>query len=143
QDQIYTSSFIGTFNRMMERLKPATGDELFDKVRYEHFRTFIRMCAGYSKLTEFLGTMKQEEKVAVMKDFISGLENGKPDELEDAVDVADAFGSIQDSALADFLREEIIANYTRVSNERSMKGTIVYGLLATLARSDNSAELSE
>ncbi len=143
QDQIYTSSFIGTFNRMMERLKPATGDELFDKVRYEHFRTFIRMCAGYSKLSEFLATMKPDEKTAVMKDFISGLENGKPEELEDAVDVADAFGSIQDSALADFLRQEIVDNYTRVSKERSTKGVIVYGLLATLARSDNSAELSE
>ena len=143
QDQIYTSSFIGTFNRMMERLKPATGDELFDKVRYEHFRTFIRMCAGYSKLSEFLGTMKPDEKTAVMKDFISGLENGKPDDLEDAVDVADAFGSIEDSTLADFLREEIVANYTRVSEAKNMKGTIVYGLLATLSRSDNSAELSE
>jgi hypothetical protein len=143
QDQIYTSSFIGTFNRMMERLKPATGDELFDKVRYEHFRTFIRMCAGYSKLSEFLGTMKPDEKVAVMKDFISGLENGKPDDLEDAVDVADAFGSIRDTTLADFLREEVVSNYTRVSNERNMKGTIVYGLLATLSRTDNSAELSE
>jgi len=143
QDQIYTSSFIGTFNRMMERLKPATGDELFDKVRYEHFRTFIRMCAGYSKLSEFLGTMKPDEKTAVMKDFITGLESGKPDDLEDAVDVADAFGSIDDSTLADFLRQEIVANYTRVSESGNMKGTIVYGLLATLSRNDDVTELSE
>jgi hypothetical protein len=143
QDQIYTSSFIGTFNRMMERLKPATGDELFDKVHYEHFRTFIRMCAGYSKLSEFLASMKPEEKTAVMRDFVTGLELGKSNELEDAVDVADAFGSIGDSALADFLRQEIIANYTRVSEAKNMKGTIVYGLLATLTKSGNSAELSQ
>ncbi len=143
QDQIYTSSFIGTFNRMMERLKPATGDELFDKVHYEHFRTFIRMCAGYSKLDQFLATMKPDEKTAVMKDFVTGLEGGKSDELEDAVDVADAFGSITDTALAEFLRQEIVANYTRVSDARNMKGTIVYGLLATLTKGSNSAELSQ
>lgn len=143
QDQIYTSSFIGTFNRMMERLKPATGDELFDKVHFEHFRTFIRMCAGYSKLSEFLATMKPDEKASVMRDFISGLETGKPDELEDAVDVADAFGSITDSTLAEFLRQEIVANYTRVSEQKSLKGTIVYGLLATLANGRNSDSLSQ
>jgi hypothetical protein len=143
QDQIYTSSFIGAFTRMMERLKPATGDELFDKVHYEHFRTFIRMCAGYNTLSDFLATMKPDEKTAVMKDFITGLEAGKTDELEDAVDVADAFGSIRDTALADFLRQEIITNYTRVSEAKNLKGTIVYGLLATLTKGDNSSELSQ
>lgn len=143
QDQIYTSSFIGTFNRMMAKMAPMTGDELFDKVHYDHFRTFIRMCAGYSKLSEFLASMKPDEKIAVMKDFITGLEKGKADDLEDAVDVADAYGSIEDSALAAFLRQEIVENYTRVSQAGNLKGTIVYGLLATLSRSDNSAELSQ
>jgi hypothetical protein len=142
QDQIYTSSFIGSFNRMMERMKPVTGDELLDKVRYDHFRTFIRMCAGYSKLSEFLATMKPDEKTAVMRDFVSGLENGKPEELEDAVDVADAYGSVEDSSLKDFLRGEIVSNYKRVSDARNTKGTIVYGLLATLSQTNSSDELS-
>jgi hypothetical protein len=143
QDRIYTSSFIGAFRRMMERLKPSSGDELLDKVRYEHFRTFIRMCAGYNTLSDFLSTMKPEEKTAVMKEFISGLEYGKTDELEDAVDVADAFGSIKDSALTEFLRQEIISNYTRVSEARNLKGTIVYGLLATLANGADNDSLAE
>lgn len=142
QDQIYTSSFIGTFTRLLERMKPGTGDELFDKVHYEHFRTFIRMCAGYNTLSDFLSTMKPEEKTAVMKEFITGLESGKTDELEDAVDVADAFGSIKDSSLAEFLRQEIVANYTRVSEAKNLKGTIVYGLLATLANGSNNDSLS-
>lgn len=143
QDQIYTSSFIGTFNRMMERLKPKPGGELLESVRYDHFRTFIRMCAGYSKLSEFLSTMSPEKKNDVMRQFISGLENGKPDDLEDAVDVADAFGSVKDSALAEFLYKEIVDNYTRVSEARNEKGTIVYGLLATLANKNISDSLSQ
>jgi len=143
QDQIYTSSFIGSFNRMMQRMKGLTGDQLFDTVRYDHFRTFIRMCAGYSKLSEFLATIAPEKKSVVMKEFISGLENGHLDDLEDAVDVADAFGSIKDSVLADFLRDEIRDNYKRVSEAGNKKGTIVYGLLATLASKDISDSLSQ
>lgn len=143
QDQIYTSSFLGAFNRMMDRLKPKPGGDLLAEVRYDHFRTFIRMCAGYSKLTAFLSTMSAEKKSEMMKQFISGLENGKPDDLEDAVDVADAFGSIKDSVLADFLYKEIVANYQRVSDARNEKGTIVYGLLATLANKNVSDSLSQ
>lgn len=143
QDQIYTSSYIGAFKRMMERMKPAPGGELLEAVRYDHFRTFIRMCAGYSKLSEFLSTMNTEKKSDLMKQFISGLENGKRDDLEDAVDVADAFGSIKDSVLADFLYNEIVNNYTRVSDARNEKGTIVYGLLATLANKNISDSLSQ
>ncbi len=143
QDRIYTSSFIGAFRRMMERLKPRTGGDLLKQVRYEHFRTFIRMCAGYNTLSDFLATMSPEAKTQVMKEFISGLENGKRDELEDAVDVADAFGSIKDSTLANFLHQEIINNYKRVSDARNVKGTIVYGLLATLAQGANNDALSQ
>ncbi len=143
QDRIYTSSFIGAFRRMMERLKPNPGDVLLDKTRYVHFRTFIRMCAGYNTLSDFLSTMKPEEKTSVMKEFISGLEHGKTDDLEDAVDVADAFGSVKDTALANFLRQEIVNNYTRVSEARNLKGTIVYGLLATLANGNNNDSLAQ
>jgi hypothetical protein len=145
QDRIYTSSFIGTFNRMMQRMKPMTGDELFDKVHYENFRTFIRMCAGYNKLSEFLGTMTAENKTGVMRDFIANLEAGKEDELEDAVDVADALGSIEDSTLTDFLRQEIQVNYERVSGTKvhSMKGLRVYALLSTLSKGSDAVELSK
>lgn len=132
QDEIYTSSFIGTYDRMIERMKPMKGDELFDRVHYDHFRTFLRMSAGYGKLNAFLATMDADKKSRLMKDFVSGLEKGKEDDLEDAVDVADAFASIKDSALADFLQAEVRSNYERVSADRNKKGLIVYGLLATL-----------
>jgi hypothetical protein len=94
QDEIYTSSFLGTYKRMLERMKPMTGDQLLEKVHRDKFRTFIRMCAGYNTLTTFLGTMDADNKNNLMRSFIAGLEQGKDDELEDAVDVADAFGSI-------------------------------------------------
>ena len=142
QDEIYTSTFLGTYNRMMERLKPKTGDQLLETVKYDHFRTFLRMCAGYSVLDGYLATMPADKKTALMKDFIANLEKGKEDDLEDAVDVADAYGSIEDSLLRGFLKEEVLNNYKRVSELKSTKGVIVYGLLSTIFKGGSPTDLS-
>lgn len=146
QDEIYTSSFVGTFKRMMERMGDTVkGGDLLAQVHYDKFRTFIRMCAGYNTLSTFLGTMDENTKSKLMKDFIAGLDKGADDDLEDAVDVADAFGSINDPKLIDFLQKEVRANYERSYKERSMKGMRVYALLATLFNglkgSDNQAAI--
>jgi len=140
QDEIYTSSFLGTFKRMMERMGTMKGDELLDKVRYDHFRTFIRMCAGYNTLTAFLATIDGEKKTKLMRDFIADLEKGRENDLEDAVDVADAFGSIVDSSLSDFLLKEVRNNYERCATIKSKKGVIVYGLLATLFKGSQAGD---
>jgi hypothetical protein len=132
QDEIYTSSFLGTYKRMMERMKPLTGDQFLDKVHRDKFRTFIRMCAGYNTLSGFLTTMDAEHKNQLMRAFIAGLEKGKDDDLEDAVDVADAFGSIEEADLAAFLDRQVKDNYEAAYKVRSKKGVIVYGLMATL-----------
>lgn len=143
QDEIYTSSFLGTFNRMIDRMGEMKGNELFEKVHHDKFRTFIRMCAGYNTLGTFLGTMTPEKKNEVMKRFVGGLDKGKDNDLEDAVDVADAFGSIKDTALADFLRDEIKMNYERSYKEKSKKGVIVYGLLASLFEKTKKNEYAQ
>lgn len=143
QDEIYTSSFTWMFDRMLEKMKPMTGDQLLEKVRKNHFRTFIRMAAGYNKLSPFLASMEEDQKNALMKEFVTGLEKGAEDDLEDAVDVADAFGSIADPKLIAFLKDEIKSNYERcyqANNTESPKGVIVYGLLSTIF---NSAENSD
>lgn len=132
QQEIYTSSFMGTFNRMIERMGDMTGYDLLEKVHRDKFRTFIRMCAGYNTLDEFLSSMDSSSRVVVMKDFVAGLGQGDEDDLEDAVDVADAFGSIKDTVLADFLRKEVTDNFELSYKQGSKKGVIVYGLLATL-----------
>lgn len=136
QDEIYTSSFLGTFKRLIQRMTPMKGDQLLDSLNYDHFRTFIRMCAGYNTLSDFLATMDDTMRTTVMNDFISGLENGKDDDLEGAVDVADALGSIRDSALSAYLEKRVKENYELSYRERSKKGMIVYSLLAMLAESN-------
>ena len=132
QDEIYTSSYLGVFKRMMERMKPNTGTWLLDTLRYDHFRTFIRMAAGYNTLTPFLSTMNDSDRNSLMTRFAEGLQQGRADDLEDAVDVADAFGSIRDSALSAFLETRVKENYERSFKQKSKKGLIIYSLLARL-----------
>ncbi len=137
QDEIYTSSYLGIFKRMMARLAPAPGNHLLDTLGYDQFRTFIRLCANYNTLSDFLLSMPDTARFAVMDRFIGGLKDGKNDELEDAVNVADALGSIKDSTLSAYLDSRIKANYEQSYQEHSKKGMIVYSLLAKLQSSRN------
>jgi len=148
QDEIYTSSFTnGTFKLMMEKMGKLNGDALLERMHKYHFRTFIRMCAGYNTLSAFFTTFDEAQKTALMKEFVGGLEQGGPDDLEDAVDVADAFGSITDPQLISFLKNEVKQNYERTykaGTKESIKGIKIYGLLSTIFNSaDNSEQLSD
>jgi hypothetical protein len=143
QDEIYTSSFLGTYKRMMERMAPRKGDEFLDSLHRDRFRTFIRMCAGYNTLNTFLASMDEGKRTELMTDFIAGLEKGKEDDLEDAVDVADAFGSVTDPELSKFLQTKVKENYERSYQQRSKKGLIIYGLLSTLFDGLSASETDE
>jgi hypothetical protein len=95
------------------------------------------MCAGYNTLSTFLGTIDDTVKTTLMTRFIAGLQKGKENDLEDAVDVADAFGSIRDSALSAFLEKKVKENYELSYKEGSRKGVIVYSLMAMLFDGNN------
>lgn len=144
QQELYTSSFVWMFNRMLEQMKPETGDQLLTKVNNYHFRTFLRMCAGYNTLTPFFSTMDEAAKTKILTAFVSNLEEGKFDDLEGAVDLADAYASIQDPKMTEFIRAEVQSNYLRVqklsNKEKQEKGTIVYGLLSTIFASADNPE---
>ena len=139
QEEIYTSTFLGTFKRMMQRLAPQRGDQLLDSLHYDHFRTFIRMCAGYNTLTDFLATVDDTTRAALMTRFAGGLQNGKENDLEDAVDVADAFGSIRDSTLFTFLQKKVKENYEHAYTQGSKKGMVIYSLLSMLIESNKNS----
>lgn len=130
EEEIYTSSYVGLFQRMMERMVPAKGDELLISVYFDHFKRFITMCAAYNTLDEFLKSMVEANSTALMQEFVRGLQNTGT--LEDAVDVADAFGSIQDSSLLLFLRREVDKNYLEMRRQHNERGEVIYSLLASL-----------
>ncbi len=137
QEEIYTSSFVGLYQRMMQRMDPPKGDRFLVSLVFDHFRKFITLSAAYNTLDPFLETMKPANASLLMRKFVSGLEYTTG--LEDAVDVADAFGSIKDTQLLTSLQQQVNMNFQKMVSEDNERGKVIYGLLATLFNTRNSS----
>lgn len=142
QEELYTSSYTnhngaGLYDQMMARMKPPRGDSLLMLVSFDHFKKFLAMAAGFNTLDNFLKSMEPENANYLMKKFVSNLE--KTEDLEDAVDVANSFGSIRDPKLLNFLRSEVQKNYAFVSKKKDRRGTVIYSLLSSLFETETGA----
>jgi hypothetical protein len=142
EDVIYTSSYVGVYNRMMAKAPQKNGDSLLMQVKFDKFKKFIRMAASYNKLDAFLFSMQPNNARLLMKAFVRGLE--RTNNLEDAVDVADSYGSIADSTLTDLMKQEVFANYNQNVLNNNSRGEAIYDILNLLFQSaeDSSDQLS-
>ena len=131
EDEIFTSTFLGLFNRMITRMYSQKGNELLDQVGYNRFRTFIKLCAGFNTLDRFLKTMNPAARDLMLQNFVGGLEKDRGN-LTAPVQVADAFGSIKDSAALAVIEYALIKEYARVEYNKNKEGMTIYGLLITL-----------
>jgi hypothetical protein len=138
EDEIYTSSYLGVYDRIFQRMVAPFGDSLLLQVHGDYFRKFIKMAAAYNKLDHFLGTMDRQNAGTVMRSFIIHLENANE---EEAVDVADSYSSIfeKNPTLARFILDEVKANYEKNKVAANKKGIIIYKLLQTLFESADTA----
>lgn len=139
EDQIYTSSFVkGVYPRIFQRMANPRGDSLLMHVNADYFRKFIKMCAGYNTLNDFLGRIGKENANVLMKAFVIGLE--KTSGTEEAVDVADSYSSIMDKnpVLAQFIQDEVRWNLQKNQTVVNKKGTVIYNILKVLFESADS-----
>ena len=143
EDILYTSSYTGVYNRMMERIRHEAGDTLLLQVRFDRFRKFIKMAASYNKLSEFLSTMPDLSANLLMKSFVRGLE--KTFDLEDAVDVANSYSSILDPMTKQLVITEIERNLKSQAKNNNKRGLLIYDILDLLTKSehDKTGLLSE
>ncbi len=144
EDEIYTSSYLGVYDRIFQRMAIPRGDSLIMRLHGDYFRKFIKMAAAYNKLDHFLATMDRDNSSTIMKAFIIGLEKAHE---EEAVDVADSYSSIfeKNPDLAQFVLNEVKWNYKRNMVNNDKRGTIIYNLLETLfesADTTNKVDLS-
>ena len=142
EDVIYTSSYVGVYNRMMAKAPQRNGDSLLMQVKFDRFKKFIRMAASYNKLDAFLATMQPGNAQLLMKAFVRGLE--KTNNLEDAVDVADSYGSIGNPAIVQLMKQEIVANLNQNQLNNNSRGEAIYDILNLLFLSaeDSSQQLT-
>lgn len=142
EDEIYTSSYLGVYDRIFQRMTGPYGDSLLLQVHGDYFRKFIKMAAAYNKLDHFLGTMDKQNASTIMKSFIIHLEKANE---EEAVDVADSYSSIFDKnpILAKFILGEVKWNYDKNMAANDKKGIIIYNLLQTLFESADTASKTD
>lgn len=140
EEVLYTSSYTGVYARMMAKLPQEKGDELLLAVRFDRFRKFIRMAAAYNRLDAFLSSMSPENASLLMKAFVRGLDKGL--NLEDAVDVADSYASINNPTIKKLILEEISSNLQIQKHEHNQRGEIIYDILDLLFRSANDSSVS-
>jgi len=96
ETELYTSSFVkGVFPRMMAKFGNR-GDSLLASISFDRFKKFLKMCAGYNTLSDFLASIPDKDRAQlIMTAFVNNLEKSKG--LEDGVDVADSYASIYET----------------------------------------------
>ncbi len=138
--EFYTSSYMGAFKRFMSRLKPRNAYTFLEKIKFNDFRTFIRLSGNFNTLSTFVKTMKSDEKEKLMKMFVADL-GGKDLEksLEGAIDVATTYSSIKDSALHNLVIEEVQRNKNKAHLSDNTLSYRIYNILNILFVETDSA----
>jgi len=143
---IYTSSFTkGVFPLMMTKAGNR-GDSVLKMVMFDKYRKFLKMAAGYNKLSIFLGSFPNQENASdLMRAFVGNLE--KTASLEDGVDVADSYASIVETMkpLSEEMLSNVRLNYNRNLAQNNKRGIEMYKILEKLflsADSTNNIDLT-
>ena len=137
ENDIYTSSYKHSFTRLIQRLgKKARTDSLLMNVNFDYFKKFTKMAANFNRLDTFLALMPSERAEALMKAFVGNLD--KTNNLEDAVDVADAYSSINNKKLLQTILQYVKDNEQKSIANNSERGKIIYSLLKTIFLSADS-----
>ena len=127
-EELYTSSYLGLYKRLMESFKKSPADSLFELVQYDNFRVFMRMAANYNVLADFLSKMPNDNAVILIRKFISGIEADPNTGLEKAMDIADSFTG-HNQEIADAIQSELQSNLQRCKVSQQFFGVRLYSIL--------------
>ncbi len=137
EEEVFTSTFNGLFNRTIEKLEKEniSGSQLLEQTGFVKFRTFIRLCTEFNRLDDFLKTIPENEQEKILRKFVSDLETAK-DPLREAVSIAEAINSIDNSKIIGILEDEVKTQIKSTSE----KTTILYKLIASTFNEKGSDE---
>jgi hypothetical protein len=137
EEEIYTSSFVsGVYPRIIQKLRSGKSDTLLALVHNDYYKKFIKMCAAYNTLDNFLDKMEKNTAEKLMRSFVSGLQNTKT--LEDAVDVADSYASIYNKDIRALILQQVQQDLKANERTRNRRGEVIYNLLNTIFLSMDS-----
>jgi len=135
--EMYTSSFVsGIYPRIFQRMKKPDSDSLLNSVHYDYFKKFIKIAAAYNTLDDFLQKMDSSIASTRMQQFVDGLESTK--NLEEAVDVADAYASIYQPKFRKLIQDQVHVNLLAAQQKKQIHSKVIYQLLETIFASMDS-----
>ncbi len=141
EDEIYTSSFLqGIYPRLFQHFRKSAYDSIFIQVDYDHFKKWIKICANYNKLGDFIAHCKPATGAQILSLFVSGLGTGTENkDIEDAVDIATTFASISSDYMQNYLLGQIKYNFDQMEMAHNQRGSQMYDLLYHIFLSKNPA----
>jgi hypothetical protein len=143
EEDIFTSSYVYCYKKMMEKIPSHKGDSLLLDVCFDKFKKFIKMAASYNTLGDFLKSMGDGHAMPLMAAFARNLDRTADNSLEDAVDVADSYASISDPNLRDLLLNEVGRAYDNSVATNNKRGEVIYNLLKTIfAAADSNSHIN-
>lgn len=129
-EEMYTSTYLGLYKRLMALYKDQPVDSLFDVVQHDNVRTFMRIAANYNVLTDFLGSMTHDGMTQVVKRFIGGIGTDINSSLEMAMDIGDSFNALASTdEINQLTKAELKANLNRCRSEHQYLGVRLYSIL--------------
>lgn len=144
---IYTSSYLGVYKRIWPRTPAQSADSLLAMVSNDRYKKFLTLAANYNTLDDFLSKMTKQNATSLMISFVSNLDKGKDDDdIEDAVDVANAYSSIKNAELKKLMLDHISTSFDRANIMGDAKSKTIYRiekLLMESADSSNHVNLSQ
>ena len=130
EQELFTSSYLGLYRRLLQQFTDYTAHSIFALVQYDNFLPFMRLAANYNTLTDFLTCMPPESAAEILKKFLTGIEADTDSGLEKAMDIADSFtGLSADSAICETIKAELKSNLDRCDSAKSYFGVRLYGIL--------------
>lgn len=143
---MYTSSYVKGIYPLLMTKSGNRGDSLLMNIGFDRFKKFIRIAAGYNTLSNFLGTFPDPKQAqTLMTAFVNNLD--KSEGLEDGVDVADSYASIQENnkGVAEDMLNNIKMNYDKNVASGNKRGAVIYNLLykLLLSATDSTINLSK
>lgn len=135
--EIFTSTFLGMYKRMMAKKKENSGFDFLKNLHFNKFRIFIKQCAGYNKLDDFFANMNDSQANVLITMFAGGLYEYGGD-LGPAVDVADTYGSLENEKIKGLFVATIKNEFRRCILSNNDHGIKIYGLLLKLCGGDPS-----
>ena len=137
EEEIYTSSFVvGVYPRIFQRMIVPRSDSLLALLHNDYYKKFIKICAAYNTLDNFLARMDKQGSENVMRRFVNDLDITTT--LEDAVDVADSYASIYNKDLRKLILGQVQVNLGKSIRKQNKRGALIYDLLNSIFMSMDS-----